>query len=68
MNTRTKEVDRERLSEKVDKLTEENRRCFLGVLEALTFAQDTIVPGFLKENGPVNMSKQIQNSVEGALQ
>jgi hypothetical protein len=35
----TGRAGKERLSEKVDKLTEENQRCFLGVLEALTFAQ-----------------------------
>jgi hypothetical protein len=41
MKNHTKEVDKEQLSEKVDKLTEENRRCFLGILEALSFAQST---------------------------
>jgi hypothetical protein len=34
-----KVADKEHLSEKVDELTAENRRCFLGVLEALNFAQ-----------------------------
>jgi hypothetical protein len=41
MENHTKEVDKERLAEKVDKLTEENQRCVLGVLEALAFAQST---------------------------
>jgi hypothetical protein len=34
-----KVADKEHLSEKVDELTAENKRCFLGVLEALNFAQ-----------------------------
>jgi hypothetical protein len=34
-----KVADNERLSEKADELTAENKRCFLGVLEALSFAQ-----------------------------
>jgi hypothetical protein len=41
MKNHTKEANKERLSEKVDKLTEENQRRFLGVLEALAFAQNT---------------------------
>lgn len=41
MENHTKTADKERLAEKADKLTEENQRCFLGVLEALTFAQST---------------------------
>jgi hypothetical protein len=40
MKNHTKEADKERLSKKVDKLTEEHQRCFLGVLEALSFAQN----------------------------
>jgi hypothetical protein len=39
MKNHTKEAGKERLAETVDKLTEENQRCFLGVLEALVFAQ-----------------------------
>jgi hypothetical protein len=39
MKNHTKETDKERLAETVDKLTEENQRCFLEVLGALTFAQ-----------------------------
>jgi hypothetical protein len=39
MKNHTKEMDRERLVETVDKLTEENQWCFLGILEALVFAQ-----------------------------
>jgi hypothetical protein len=35
-----KVADKEHLSEKADELTAENRRCFLGVLEALSFAQN----------------------------
>jgi hypothetical protein len=35
-----KVIDKEHLSEKVDELTAENKRCFLGVLEALNFAQN----------------------------
>jgi hypothetical protein len=41
MENHAKEADKGRLAEKVDKLTEENRRHFLGVLEALGFAQNT---------------------------
>ncbi|MDR2097593.1 MAG: hypothetical protein LBP37_03655 [Spirochaetaceae bacterium] len=40
MTNHTTETDKERLAEVVDKLTEENRRCFLGVLEALVFARN----------------------------
>jgi hypothetical protein len=36
----TKVADKERLSEKADELTAENRRCFPGVWEALDFAQN----------------------------
>jgi hypothetical protein len=39
MEDYAKVVDKERLTGKVDELTEENKRCFLGVLEALNFAQ-----------------------------
>jgi hypothetical protein len=39
MKNHTKEADKERLVTVVDKLTEENQRYFLGVLEALVFAQ-----------------------------
>ncbi|MDR1231822.1 MAG: hypothetical protein LBK61_10530 [Spirochaetaceae bacterium] len=39
MEDYAKVADKEHLSEKVDELTAENRRCFLGVLEALSFAQ-----------------------------
>lgn len=39
MECLAKDTDRERLSEAVDTLTEENQRCFLGVVEALAFAQ-----------------------------
>jgi hypothetical protein len=39
MKNHTKDVDNEILFKKVDELTEESRRCFLGVLEALSFAQ-----------------------------
>jgi hypothetical protein len=39
MGNHTKDVDKERLSEKIDLLTEENQRYFLGILAALTFAQ-----------------------------
>jgi hypothetical protein len=39
MKNHTEEADKERLAETVDKLTEENQWCFLGVLEALVFAQ-----------------------------
>jgi hypothetical protein len=56
MENHTEEVDKKRLAEKVDNLTEGNQQCFLGVLEALAFAQNTIVPGFLEENSPVDMS------------
>jgi hypothetical protein len=59
MRNHTEGINKERLSERVDKLTEENQRCFLGVLEALSFAQsaqNTIVPGFLEKNSPVDMS------------
>jgi hypothetical protein len=35
-----KVADNERLSEKADELTAENKRCFLGVLEALDFVQN----------------------------
>jgi hypothetical protein len=39
MKNHTKKADKKQLLEKIDKLTEENQRCFLGVLEALAFAQ-----------------------------
>jgi hypothetical protein len=39
MKNHTGVADKERLSEVADRLTEENQRCFLGVLEALSFAQ-----------------------------
>jgi hypothetical protein len=39
MKNHTEKANRERLSEKVDVLTEENQRYFLGVLDALVFAQ-----------------------------
>jgi hypothetical protein len=39
MKNHITEADKERLEQAVDSLTEENQRCFLGVLEALTFAQ-----------------------------
>jgi ABC-type phosphate/phosphonate transport system substrate-binding protein len=35
----TKGTDKERLKEAIDALTEENQRHFLGVVEALAFAQ-----------------------------
>jgi hypothetical protein len=38
MKNHTEVKDKERLSEMADRLTEENQRYFLGVLEALTFA------------------------------
>jgi hypothetical protein len=40
MENHTKKTDKERLAEKTGKLTDENQRCFLGVLEALSFAQN----------------------------
>jgi hypothetical protein len=40
MEDYAKVADKEHLSEKVDELTAENKRCFLGVLEALSFAQN----------------------------
>ena len=40
MECLTQVAGKERLSEAVDKLTDENQRCFLGVVEALTFAQN----------------------------
>jgi hypothetical protein len=40
MEDYTKVADKEHLSEKVDELTAENKRYFLGVLEALCFAQN----------------------------
>jgi hypothetical protein len=39
MEKHTVEENKKRLAETVDKLTEENRQCFLSVLEALAFAQ-----------------------------
>lgn len=36
----TNETNKERLKEVVDRLTEENQRHLLGVLQALSFAQD----------------------------
>ncbi|MDR2552879.1 MAG: hypothetical protein LBD31_06930 [Treponema sp.] len=39
MKNHTKEVNKKRLEEVVDSLTEENKRCFLGIMEALAFAQ-----------------------------
>ena len=39
MECLTEVADKERLPEAVDKLTDENQRYFLGVVEALTFAQ-----------------------------
>jgi hypothetical protein len=41
MENHTDTADKQPLSETIDKLTEENQRCFLGVLEALAFAQST---------------------------
>jgi hypothetical protein len=41
MKNHTKETDKKWLAEKVDNLTEENQRYFLGVLEALSFSQST---------------------------
>ena len=40
MECLTQVAGKERLSEAVDKLTDENQRYFLGVVEALTFAQN----------------------------
>jgi DNA-binding MurR/RpiR family transcriptional regulator len=40
MKNHTTEVNKKRLEEVVDSLTEENRRYFLGVVEALNFAQN----------------------------
>jgi DNA-binding MurR/RpiR family transcriptional regulator len=39
MEYHTEKADRERLDRAIDVLTEENRRYFLGILEALAFAQ-----------------------------
>jgi hypothetical protein len=39
MKNHITEADKERLEQAVDSLTEENRRCFLGIVEALAFAQ-----------------------------
>jgi hypothetical protein len=39
MKNNTTEVYKKRLEEAVDSLTEENQRCFLGVVKALAFAQ-----------------------------
>jgi hypothetical protein len=39
MKKNTEKADKEKLSKSVDELTEENQRHFLGVLEALAFAQ-----------------------------
>jgi hypothetical protein len=39
MKNHTKEAGKERQAETLDKLTEENQRYFLGILETLTFAQ-----------------------------
>jgi hypothetical protein len=41
MENHTEKTDKERLAEEIDKLTEENQRYFLGILEALSFAQNT---------------------------
>jgi hypothetical protein len=56
MENHTKETDTKRLAEAVDTLTEENQRYFLGVVEALAYAQSTLVPGFLEENSPADVS------------
>jgi hypothetical protein len=39
MKKHTMMIDKKGLVELVNKLTEENQRCFLGILEALMFAQ-----------------------------
>jgi hypothetical protein len=44
MQNHTKIPNKERLAETIDKLTEENQRRFLGVLEALIFAQSVQKP------------------------
>jgi hypothetical protein len=48
-----KDSDRERLSEAIDKLTEENQRCILGVVEALAFAQIEQAAGKKERESPV---------------
>ena len=49
MECLAKDTDRERLAAAVDKLTDENQRCVLGVIEALAFAQNEQDKG--KEEG-----------------
>jgi hypothetical protein len=57
MESHTKESNIERLAENIDKLTEENQRCFLGVLEALVFAQAEQRQNKAGENGIGGYSK-----------
>jgi hypothetical protein len=41
-------------------LNEANRKGVIEMAKFLVLTQNTIVPGLLEENGPVDMSKQIQ--------
>ena len=56
MKNHTKEAGKKRLEEAVDTLTEENQRYFLGVLEALTFAQARQDQGEKEGESPVCLS------------
>jgi hypothetical protein len=54
MENHTELVGKEQLSEKVDKLTEENQQCCTRVLEALNFAQNTQNQVYTKSKGVEN--------------
>jgi hypothetical protein len=46
-------------------LNETNRKNVIEMTKFLVLTQDTIIPGFLKENGPVDMSIRTEKEKDG---